>query len=59
MKSTISTLVDNVKSSTRLDHVTGVLRLNDNASLRWVSAASTTVNEETRAATHAVGAGWV
>jgi len=48
------TLGDHVEGGARLDHVASVLILNDNAALRGVGRASSTMNEEARAATHVV-----
>jgi hypothetical protein len=53
-----SGLVHNVQSSTTLDLVTSVLVGDDDATFRWVTRAVTTVDQEARATTHAVGGGW-
>lgn len=48
-------LGDNFQGGATLDHVASALTLNHNAALRWITRASATVDEETRATTHGVG----
>ncbi len=48
-----------MESSTTLDLVADVLILNDNATFRWVTRASTAVDQKAGASTHVVGGGWV
>ena len=50
-------LADHLEGGTRLDLVAGVLVLNDNATLRRIARATSTVDKESGATAHAVAAG--